>query len=86
MSSSAYSNSGLQWSASNGHTSMQIPQYMYCGTSDTAILSAMQKLAPELKSKGFTVELQTGPGAHDFVTFGNGFKAALPWASARFYP
>ena len=28
MSSSAYSNSGLQCSASNGHTSMQMPQYM----------------------------------------------------------
>ena len=54
-------------------------------TGDTAILSAMQKLAPELKSKGFTVELQSGPGAHDFTTFGNGFKVALPWAAARFY-
>ncbi len=29
MSSSAYSNSGLQNSASNGQTSMQIPQYMH---------------------------------------------------------
>ena len=28
MSNSAYSNSGLQNSASNGQTSMQIPQYM----------------------------------------------------------
>ena len=28
MSSSAYSNSGDQYSASNGHTSMQMPQYM----------------------------------------------------------
>ena len=28
MSVSAYSNSGLQCSASNGQTSMQIPQYM----------------------------------------------------------
>ena len=28
MSSSAYSNSGLQCRASNGHTSMQMPQYM----------------------------------------------------------
>ena len=28
MSYSAYSNSGLQNSASNGHTSTQIPQYM----------------------------------------------------------
>ena len=28
MSSSAYSNSGLQCSASNGQTSMQIEQYM----------------------------------------------------------
>lgn len=28
MSVSAYSNSGDQNSASNGHTSMQIPQYM----------------------------------------------------------
>ncbi len=29
MSSSAYSNSGLHHSASNGHTSTQIPQYMH---------------------------------------------------------
>ncbi len=29
MSSSEYSNSGLQCSASNGHTSMQMPQYMH---------------------------------------------------------
>ncbi len=29
MSNSAYSNSGDQNSASNGHTSMQIPQYMH---------------------------------------------------------
>ena len=28
MSYSAYSNSGDQYSASNGHASMQIPQYM----------------------------------------------------------
>ncbi|HEU5000919.1 MAG TPA: alpha/beta hydrolase-fold protein [Lapillicoccus sp.] len=60
--------------------------FLYCGTGDTAILSAMTKLAPELKSKGFTVELQSGPGAHEFATFGNGFKAALPWAASRFYP
>ena len=60
--------------------------FLYSGTGDAAILSAMQKLAPELKSKGFTVEQQSGPGAHEFATFGNGFKAALPWAAARFYP
>jgi hypothetical protein len=29
MSSSAYSNSGVQNNASNGQTSMQIPQYMH---------------------------------------------------------
>ena len=29
MSVSAYSNCGLQKSASNGHTSMQMPQYMH---------------------------------------------------------
>jgi hypothetical protein len=29
MSSSAYSNSGDQNSASNGHASMQMPQYMH---------------------------------------------------------
>ena len=71
------------WSQLDGSKGPAV--FMYCGTSDTAILSAMQKLAPQLKSKGFTVELQTGPGAHDFATFGNGFKVALPWAAARFY-
>ena len=71
------------WSTLDGSKGPAL--FMYCGTGDTAILSAMQKLAPELKSKGFTVELQSGPGAHDFTTFGNGFKAALPWAAARFY-
>ncbi len=33
MSYSAYSNSGDQNSASNGHTSMQIPQYMHSAKS-----------------------------------------------------
>ena len=33
MSYSAYSNSGLQKSASNGHTSTQIPQYMHSAKS-----------------------------------------------------
>src|SRR4029450_5454884 len=30
---SAYSNSGLQWRASNGHTSTQMPQYMQSAKS-----------------------------------------------------
>jgi S-formylglutathione hydrolase FrmB len=77
-------NPSKYWSQLNG--SMGPAVFLYCGTGDTAILSAMQTLVPQLKSKGFTVELQSGPGAHDFTTFGNGFKVALPWAAARFYP
>ena len=71
------------WSQRDGSKGPAV--FLYSGTGP-AILSAMQKLAPQLKSKGFTVELQSGPGAHEFPTFGNGFKAALPWAAARFYP
>jgi S-formylglutathione hydrolase FrmB len=76
-------NPSKYWSQLDGSKGPAV--FLYCGTGDTAILSAMQTLAPQLKSKGFTVELQSGPGAHDFTTFGDGFKAALPWAAARFY-
>jgi enterochelin esterase-like enzyme len=72
------------WSQLNGAKGPAV--FMYSGTGDTAILSAMQKLAPELVSKGFNVKVASGPGAHDFVTFGNGLKEALPWAAALFYP
>lgn len=71
------------WSQLDGSKGPAV--FMYSGTGDVAILSAMQKLAPELQSKGFTVKVGSGPGTHDFVTFGNGLKEALPWAAARFY-
>jgi enterochelin esterase-like enzyme len=58
---------------------------MDVGASDLGPLKQMQTLAPELKAKGFTVELHTRPGGHDFATWGNGLADALPWASARFY-
>jgi S-formylglutathione hydrolase FrmB len=59
--------------------------WMDVGTGDTQILADMKALAPLLQSKGFTVEVHTRPGAHDFVTWGNGLADALPWAAARFY-
>jgi S-formylglutathione hydrolase FrmB len=58
---------------------------MDVGTGDTQILADMKALAPLLQSKGFTVEIHTRPGAHDFTTWGNGLADALPWAAARFY-
>jgi S-formylglutathione hydrolase FrmB len=71
------------WSTLDGSKGPAI--WMDVGTSDTAIMAAMQTLAPQLQSKGFTVEFHTRPGAHDFITFGNAFAAAMPWASARLY-
>jgi S-formylglutathione hydrolase FrmB len=59
--------------------------WMDVGTGDTQILADMKALAPLLQSKGFTVEIHTRPGAHDFATWGNGLADALPWAAARFY-
>ena len=59
--------------------------WMDVGTGDTQILADMKTLAPLLQSKGFTVEIHTRPGAHDFTTWGNGLADALPWAAARFY-
>ena len=72
------------WSQLDGSKGPAI--WMDCGTSDLAVLKQMQTLLPQLKSKGFTVELHTRPGAHDFGTWSGALKDALPWAAARFYP
>lgn len=52
------------------------------GTSD-GNLPKIQRLASQLKSKGFTVELHTRPGGHDFTVWTNGFAEALPWAAQQ---
>lgn len=77
-------NPSKYWSQLDGSKGPAV--FLYCGTGDATILAGMTTLAPQLTSKGFTVDLQSGPGAHEFATFGNGFKLALPWAAARFYP
>jgi S-formylglutathione hydrolase FrmB len=57
--------------------------WMDVGTGDTGILADMKALAPLLQAKGYTVEVHTRPGAHDFETWGNALADALPWAAAR---
>lgn len=59
--------------------------WMDVGTSDTQILADMRALAPQLQARGYTVEVHTRPGAHDFQTWGDGFADAFPWATARYY-
>ena len=49
MSNSAYSNSGDQCSASNGHTSMQMPQYMQ---SEKSMREAVEHVVAALASAG----------------------------------
>jgi S-formylglutathione hydrolase FrmB len=71
------------WSQLDGSKGPAI--WMDCGTSDTAVLKQLQTLLPQLKSKGFTVELHTRPGAHDFATWQAALRDSLPWAVARFY-
>ncbi len=55
------------------------------GTSDTDILAEMQAFLVKLKAQGFTAELHTRPGAHDYTVWSGAVKDALPWAAARFY-
>ena len=57
--------------------------WMTCGTSDPVVLQQMQDLAPKLQAKGFTVELHTTPGAHDWGTWTLALQQSLPWAAAR---
>ena len=59
--------------------------WMDVGTGDTQILADMKAFLPQLQARGFTAELHTRPGAHDFATWGYGLADALPWAAARFY-
>ena len=56
-----------------------------CGTDDKGTLSGLAELAPLMKAKGFTVELHTRPGDHEFKTWTAALGDALPWAAARFY-
>ncbi len=60
--------------------------WMDVGASDVGAIGQMTPLVPKLKAKGFTVDLHTRPGAHDFATFTAGLRDALPWVAARFYP
>jgi len=53
---SAYSNSGLQWRASNGHTSTQMPQYMQRAKS-IANRSSMLRVRARPPSLGATCSL-----------------------------
>lgn len=59
--------------------------WMDCGTEDKGTLSGLAELAPLMKAKGFTVELHTRPGDHEFKTWTAAFGDALPWAAGRFY-
>ncbi len=59
--------------------------WMDVGASDAGSLGQISALVPKLKAKGFTVEFHTRPGDHDFTTFTNGLREALPWAAGRFY-
>ena len=60
--------------------------WMDVGTADPVILAQMKTLEPQLKSKGFTVELHTRPGAHDWTTWTAALKDALPWAAQKLSP
>lgn len=60
--------------------------WMDVGTADPVILAQMKALEPQLKSKGFTVELHTRPGAHDWTTWTAALKDALPWAAQKLSP
>lgn len=60
--------------------------WMDVGKDNTEIVQKMQSLLPQLKAKGFTVELHVRDGAHDFSTWTAAFKEALPWAAQRMSP
>jgi len=60
--------------------------WMDAGTSDPDVLSAMQSFLTQAKAQGFTAELHTRPGAHDYTVWSGALKDSLPWAAARFYP
>ncbi len=57
MSNSEYSNSGVQWIASNGHTSMQIEQYMHSEKSIANRSSTLRLRSRPPSSAGGTVSL-----------------------------
>lgn len=59
--------------------------WLDCGTADPDVLKQMQALLPQLKARGFTVELHTRPGAHDYTVWTGALKDSLPWAATRFY-
>ncbi|MEO7236800.1 MAG: alpha/beta hydrolase-fold protein, partial [Lapillicoccus sp.] len=50
---------------------------------DESLTAPMEAFGTELAETGFTVQVHTRPGGHDFGTWTPALEAALPWAAQR---
>ncbi len=57
--------------------------WLDAGDAETEIVGPMTELGTELAARGFTVQVHTQPGGHDFGVWAAALKASLPWAAAQ---
>jgi enterochelin esterase-like enzyme len=57
--------------------------WLDAGDDETEIVGPMKTLGTDLEERGFTVEVHTRPGGHDFETWAPALEQSLPWAAAR---
>lgn len=57
--------------------------WLDAGDAETSIVGPMEELGQDLVARGFTVQVHTRPGGHDFGTWTPALQAALPWAAQR---
>ncbi len=57
--------------------------WLDAGESETEIVGPMEQLGEQLTARGFTVQVHTRPGGHDFGTWAPALQDALPWAAQR---
>jgi len=57
--------------------------WLDAGEDETSIVGPMTDLGGALADRGFTVEVHTRPGGHDFGTWTPALEESLPWAAAR---